>query len=91
MLDKLPPSIVEGAGQRVAQGEERPLSFRSDAAFGDFLRVLVDGGEVGAGDYAAEEGSTVVTLLGVFVAGLPAGEHTVGVVSQTGTPPPASP
>ena len=85
VLDKLPPSIVEGEGQRVTQGEERPLSFRSNAAFADFICVMVDGEEIGGELYTAEEGSTLVTLLGSFVAGLPAGEHTIGVVSQSGT------
>ena len=85
VIEKLPPSIVEGEGQRVAQGEERPLSFRSNAAFADFICVMVDGEEIGGELYTAEEGSTLVTLLGSFVAGLPAGEHTIGVVSQSGT------
>lgn len=35
--------------------------------------------------YTAKEGSTIVTLKADYVATLSAGEHTIGIVSESGT------
>ena len=62
------------------------MSFRSDAAFADFIRVEVDGKElVKDKDYTLKEGSIIATLTPEFVATLSAGEHTLGIVSASGT------
>ena len=62
------------------------MSFRSDAAFADFIRVELDGKElVRDKDYTLKEGSIIATLTPEFVATLTAGEHTLGIVSASGT------
>ncbi|MGN1387441.1 MAG: sortase B protein-sorting domain-containing protein, partial [Bacillus sp. (in: firmicutes)] len=82
---KLPPKIIEGAEQSVTAGEKKALSFRSNAAFSDFIRVELDGKTLDEKNYTVKEGSTVVTLKADYVATLSVGEHTIGIVSESGT------
>ena len=85
MTAKLPPEIIEGKGQSVAEGEKTELSFKSNAAFNDFIRVELDGKTLDEKNYAVREGSTIVTLNADYVATLSVGEHTIGIVSESGT------
>ncbi|MCI6467867.1 MAG: hypothetical protein MSA90_20655 [Faecalicatena sp.] len=82
---KLPPEIIKGKGQSITAGEKKVLSFTSNAAFSDFVRVELDGKTLDEKNYTAKEGSTVVTLKADYVATLSAGKHTIGVVSENGT------
>ena len=82
---KLPPEIIDGNGQSVATGSNQPLTFRSNALFGDFIRFELDGETVDPMNYVVKEGSTIVTLNADYVATLSPGEHTIGIVSQSGT------
>ena len=84
-IDKLPPEIIEGMGQTVTEGEKKALSFTSNAAHSDFIRVEIDGKTLNAENYTVKKGSTVVTLKADYVATLSAGEHTIGIVSENGT------
>ena len=61
------------------------MSFKSNAAFSDFIGVEVDGRPLDEKNYTATEGSTVVALKEEYAAALPAGEHTIGIVSANGT------
>ena len=85
VIAKLPPEIIEGKGQSVTEGEKKELTFRSNAAFCDFLRAQLDGKTLDEKNYTVKEGSTVVTLKADYVATLSAGEHTIGIVSESGT------
>ena len=85
VIAKLPPEIIEGKGQSVTEGEKKELTFRSNAAFSDFVRVEFDGKTLDEKNYTVKEGSTIVTLNPEFVATLSAGEHTIGIVSESGT------
>ena len=85
VLEKLPPEIIEGKGQSMTEGEKKAMSFKSNAAFSDFIGVEVDGRTLDEKNYTATEGSTVVTLKEEYAAALPAGEHTIGIVSANGT------
>ena len=85
VTQKLPPEIIEGKGQSVTEGEKKDLTFRSNAAFSDFIRARLDGKTLDEKDYTVKEGSTVVTLKADYVATLSAGEHTIGIVSTSGT------
>ena len=85
VISKLAPKIIAGDGATVTQGEKKALSFTSDAAFDDFLRVEVDGKTVDENNYTVKSGSTVVTLNADYISTLAAGEHTLGIVSQSGT------
>ena len=82
---KLQPEIIEGMGQSLTAGEKKALTFRSNAAFSDFIRVELDGSTLDEKNYTVKEGSTIVTLKADFVGTLSAGEHTIGIVSESGT------
>lgn len=85
VIATLPPEIIEGKGQSATEGEKKELTFRSNAAFSDFIRVELDGKTLDEKNYTVKEGSTVVTLKADYVATLSAGEHTIGIVSTNGT------
>ncbi|MGN0484952.1 MAG: hypothetical protein ACI4HI_15520 [Lachnospiraceae bacterium] len=85
VIQKLPPEIIKGKGQSVAEGEKKALSFTSNAAYSDFIRVELDGKTLDAKNYTVKEGSTIVTLKADYVATLSAGKHTIGIVSKSGT------
>ena len=85
VTQKLPPEIIEGKGQSITAGEKKELIFRSNAAFGDFIRAQLDGKALDERYYTVKEGSTIVTLKADYVATLSAGEHTIGIVSESGT------
>lgn len=85
VIAKLPPEIIEGKGQSITEGEKKELSFTSNAAFSDFIRAQLDGKTLDEKYYTVKEGSTVVTLKADYVATLSVGEHTIGIVSESGT------
>ena len=85
VIAKLPPEIIEGKRQSVTEGEQKELTFRSNAAFSDFICAQLDGKTLDEKNYTVKEGSTVVTLKADYVATLSAGEHTIGIVSESGT------
>ena len=82
---KKAPSIISGDKTEVTQGENKELVFKSNALFADFLRVELDGETLDEKNYEKKSGSTVITLKNGFVATLSAGEHTLSIVSQSGT------
>ena len=84
-IAKLPPVIIEGKNSVVSKEQMKDMTFRSDAAFTDFIRVELDGKELDAKNYTLKEGSIIVTLNKDFVSTLSAGEHTLGIVSESGT------
>ena len=84
VLAKLSPEILDGMGQILTMGEE-VLPFRSSAAFSDFIRVELDGKTLDEKNYTVSEGSTVVSLNADFVSTLSVGEHTLAIVSTSGT------
>ena len=77
--------IIEGANGKWQKGSEDGLSFTSNAAFADFLKVQVDGKDVDASNYTVKAGSTIVTLKPSYLETLSAGKHTLAIVSDTGT------
>lgn len=81
----LAPEITDGKGQTMAVEAAKDLSFRSNAPLAFFQKVLVDGKEVARENYELTEGSTIVTLKASFLNTLGVGEHTLSVVSTTGT------
>lgn len=85
VIQKLPPEIIEGNNATVNNGEKKSLTFRSNAAFADFIRVELDGKTLDEKDYTKAEGSIIVTLNNNFVSTLSVGEHTLGIVSESGT------
>ncbi|MDY5940332.1 MAG: hypothetical protein SPJ23_01620, partial [Eubacteriales bacterium] len=84
-ISTLPPEIIKGKGQSIVAGENKEVSFTSNAAFSDFLRVELDGKTLDEKYYTVKEGSTIVTLKADYVATLSVGVHTISIVSTNGT------
>lgn len=86
VIRKLAPKIIDGNNAKIDKDSKEPVSFRSDAAFADFIRVEVDGKElVKDKDYTLKEGSIIASLTPEFADTLSVGEHTLGIVSVSGT------
>ena len=84
-VEKLAPTIVEGANSTHQTGGNTDLTFRSDASFEDFLSVSVDGKVLDKNQYTLREGSILVTLKADYLSTLSVGQHTLGVNSASGT------
>lgn len=76
--------IIAGANGTWQKGTQDGLSFTSNAAFDDFIKVQVDGKDLDASNYTIKEGSTIVTLKASYLETLSVGRHTLAIVSDTG-------
>lgn len=76
--------MLSGDNQTILQGNAEPLTFRSSAEIADFESVEVDGAIIPESNYTVTEGSTIVMLLKEYLDQLPAGTHTITIVSSTG-------
>ena len=85
IIAKLTPVIIKGDKATVSADEKKELSFTSDAIYEDFIRVEVDGKTVDESNYTVKSGSTIVTLKADYVASLSEGNHTLSIVSMSGT------
>ena len=83
-IDKLAPSIMDGRNAKWNKGGENDLTFKSDAAFSDFVEVLVDGKAIAAENYEKREGSIIIQLKASYLATLAEGEHTLTIRSASG-------
>ncbi len=83
-IDKLAPSIIDGKGVKWNKGGENSLTFRSDAAFSDFIEVFVDGKSVAPENYDKREGSIIIQLKASYLATLAEGDHTLTIRSASG-------
>ena len=83
-IDKLAPSIMDGRNAKWNKGGENDLTFKSDAAFSDFVEVLVDGKTITAENYEKREGSIIIQLKASYLATLAGGEHTITIRSTSG-------
>ena len=79
------PVITSGANSTWQKGGTDGLSFTSNAAFADFIKVQVDGKDLDASNYTVKEGSTIVTLNAAYLNTLSVGKHTLSIVSANGT------
>ena len=80
-----PPIIIAGANGSWQKSGTDGLSFTSNAAFADFIKVQVDGKDLDASNYTVKEGSTIVTLNAAYLNTLSVGKHTLSIVSANGT------
>lgn len=78
------PSIIEGMNGMWNKGSEGGLTFRSDAAYAEFIAVLVDGTVISADNYTKREGSTIVEVKASYLVTLAEGEHTLIIRSAGG-------
>ena len=76
--------ITEGSGSTWTKGSSAGLTFRANGAYGKFTGIEVDGKAVEADGYAAENGSTVITLEADYLETLAAGRHTLTVLYADG-------
>ena len=83
-IGKLAPSIIDGGNAKWNKGGENNLTFKSDAAFSDFVEVLVDGKVITAENYEKREGSIIIQLKASYLATLAKGEHTLTIRSTSG-------
>ena len=83
-IDKLAPSIIDGRNVKWNKGGENNLTFKSDAAFSDFVEVLVDGKTITAENYEKREGSIIIELKASYLETLAEGEHTLTIRSASG-------
>ena len=79
------PEIIQGDKATWTKGDGQPLSFTSNAAYTDFQEARVDGQTLDPIHYTVEQGSTIVTLKAAYLESLDPGEHTLDIVSSTGT------
>ena len=79
------PEIIQGDKATWTKGGGQPLSFTSNAAYADFQEARVDGQPLDPVHYTVEQGSTIVTLKAAYLESLDPGEHTLDIVSSTGT------
>lgn len=77
--------IIMGANGIWQKGSTGGLSFTSNAAYDDFLKVQIDGKDLDSSNYTVKEGSTIVTLKASYLETLSAGKHDLAIVSETGT------
>lgn len=76
--------IVEGANGTWTQNSDGTLVFRANGDFSKFTGVKVDGTLIGAKNYTAVSGSTVITLKADYLKTLSAGTHKITVVYTDG-------
>ena len=81
---KLAPSILDGANGKWKKGDENGLTFKSDAAFPDFVEVLVDGKTVAPENYTKREEGIIVELKASYLETLAGGEYTLTIRSASG-------
>lgn len=79
------PIITRGNGLVFDKASKEPLVFVSDADFSEFIRVEIDGNVLEDKDFTAESGSTIITVNADYLNKLGNGEHTVCIVSKSGT------
>lgn len=77
--------IIEGANSIWDESSEKSLSFRSNADFSKFVKVLLDGNLLDPSNYTASSGSTIITLKPEFASTLKSGKHTIEIVSTDGS------
>ena len=79
------PKLTDNTNGHASWGTDYKVM--SDAARKDFQKLLVDGQEVSSSYYSVAEvnGNTVVTVKGSAIKLLKVGQHTIAVVSETGT------
>ena len=86
VTSKLAPEIIAGDKCIIDKNSDKAITFKSNAAFSDFVKVELDGRElVKDKDYTVKAGSIIVTLNPDLIKKLSTGEHVIGIASSSGT------
>ena len=72
--------IIEGANGAWIQNSDGALTFRANGDFSKFTGVKIDDALIGAKNYTAVSGSTIITLKADYLKTLSAGTHKLTVV-----------
>ena len=78
-------NITAGANQTWTKGSGADLTITGDGDFSKFTGVQIDGSTIGAENYTAVSGSTIVTLKSSYLETLSNGNHTFTMVWNDGT------
>ena len=76
--------IIEGANSSWTQNTDGTVVIRGDGEFSRFHAVKVDGKVIDPANYAAKEGSTIITLKAEYLKTLATGSHTFAIVWDNG-------
>ena len=80
----VPPSVISGAGAAYQKGSAGGLTFKTDDAKDNLLRVIVDGKVINSDKYSVSGEPLTITLHKDFLDTLSAGEHTIEIVTTNG-------
>lgn len=76
--------IIDGAGSSWTQNTTGTVVIRGNGEFSRFHAVKVDGKVIDPANYAAKEGSTIITLKAEYLKTLATGSHTFAIVWNNG-------
>ncbi len=82
---KTPYAITEGTGSSYALQSGSSLTVRGNGDFSKFTGIKVDGVQIGAENYEAKSGSTIVTLKSSYLDTLAAGTHSLEILWTDGS------
>ena len=80
----VPPSVISGAGAAYQKGSASGLTFKTDDAKDNLLRVLVDGKVISPDKYTVSGEPLTITLHAAYLDTLSAGKHTIEIVTTNG-------
>ena len=80
-----PYAITEGTGSSYALQSGSSLTVRGNGDFSKFTGIKVDGVQIGAENYEAKAGSTIVTLKSSYLDTLTAGTHSLEILWTDGS------
>ena len=78
-------AITEGTGSSYALQSGNSLTVRGNGDFSKFTGIKVDGVQIGAENYEAKSGSTIVTLKSSYLDTLTAGTHSLEILWTDGS------
>lgn len=80
-----PYAITEGTGSSYTLQSGNSLTVRGNGDFSKFTGIKVDGVQIGAENYEAKSGSTIVTLKSAYLDTLAAGTHSLEILWTDGS------
>ena len=78
-------AITEGTGSIYTLQSGSSLTVRGNGDFSKFIGIKVDGVQIGADNYEAKSGSTIVTLKSSYLDTLAAGTHSIEILWKDGS------